>query len=146
MFYGTKFFGQVESVDRHLHIATRFHHFSLIPLVYQGSYIVIDNTHALRIPINFKSIAFAYLRLLIGAVIIVSILSMVIILSGSPIDRDAWWFVAACTGVIALSFTVAYYSFKFGKASAEKKAQMIAFIEKNKENIVKLGPMRVHAY
>lgn len=136
LIFGTKFFGQVETIDDHIHIATRFHHLLFIPLIYQGSFIVLDENQALRVPINLKSIAFACLRLSLVAVIIYATLVLMMMLSYSPIELDAWIAAACSAAVIILSFVAVYYSFQFGKASEQKKSQLLEMLAQNRADIM----------
>lgn len=143
LIYGTKFFGQIETIGKHIYVATRFHHIFLIPIVYQGSYIVVDDAHALRIPLNIKSILFAYFRVLLGIVFIFATLILMMLMSGPSWDNEVRIVALLTFGTMLLSLVGAFLSFRLGKSNESKKAYILEVLESNREKIVDLGGMHV---
>lgn len=143
LIWGTKFFGHVDSINDRIYVATRFHHCCLIPLVYQGSYIVIDDTHALPTSINFKSILFAYLRLALGISIIGAILPLILIVSDWSWDTEHVQIASIALAVIVLSSIVSVHSFKWTKANEETKTKIFNRIKTDQNKLVTIGPIRI---
>jgi hypothetical protein len=143
LIWGTKFFGYVDFIDEKAYVATRFHHCCLIPLIYQGSYIVINDTHALPTPFNLKSILFAYLRLALGVLIIAAIFPLLLLASDWSWNMDHLGITGGAIGVIILSSIASFYSFKLSKANEETQAKILNRIETENEKIAVIGPVKV---
>ncbi len=143
LIWGTKFFGYVDFIDERIHVATRFHHCCLIPLIYQGSYIVIDDTHVLPAPINLKSILFAYLRLALGMLIIAAIFPLILLASDWSWDMERLKIMGGAIGVIVLGSTLSFYSFRCAKANEETKMHILNRIKKEKDKIASIGPIQI---
>lgn len=66
LIYGTKLYGKVDIVPGLFHVETRFGHLWYFPILPLESYVVLgksgDGFNGVRIPLNVKSVVFAWLR------------------------------------------------------------------------------------
>lgn len=136
----------METTDGNILIATQFHHFMLIPLIYRGSYIVINGARVLRVPIHLKSILFAYLRAFLGVVCIVSCLPLIILASDFAWEKGRVAIMVCALGAIVLALWIARLSFRWGKASPTKAAEIKAYIHQNPSQVSTLEEGRVPVF
>ena len=78
--WGSRLYGKVDVVPGLFHVATKFGHINYFPLIPRMSFVVLrqdgDQWQGVPIPLNFKSVVFAWLRAgLLVATIIAAIMS-----------------------------------------------------------------------
>jgi hypothetical protein len=115
--YGSRLFGKVDVVPGLFHVETRFGHLWYIPLVPIESFIVFnksgDSWNGVNIPLNLKSVCYAWLRtLLMLAGIVGCGLAMANVKS-----RPEGWATPAILGICSLAAS-AVLAFHKGSALA----------------------------
>jgi hypothetical protein len=128
--FGQDYYGKVDVVPDLCYVATRFFHVNLIPLIPLESSIVLIGTgkgskpKTVKIALNFKSVLFAWLRMLltiglIGMTAVAAIETEQFVWRG-PVRVDAAdlakaWGVAVAMG-ISLLFTYRFNRAGYGRA------------------------------
>jgi hypothetical protein len=142
---GTRFCGKVDQVPGHFYVATLFAHLWWLPLAPLRSCLVFED-HAreddqdsavslryqvIRLPLSWKSLLFAYLRLILvvgwataGLFLLVFLLKVV--LPGQAAGGPAWWDDVALSGGLFVGLpTLLLASYRLTYAG-EKRALQLA--------------------
>lgn len=100
--YGSRLYGKVDVVPGFFHVETKFGHLWYIPLIPVGSYLILnksgDGWNGVQIPLNFKSICFAWLR---AASLVGGVVASIIALATAK-EGVEHWLTPAMVGVGSL--------------------------------------------
>jgi hypothetical protein len=126
--YGTRLMGKVDNVENLGYVSTQFFHLNFIPLIPTGSYLILaengDDFRGVSIPLSFKSILVAWLRVGSFLAFIGCTVGALVSLGSNKQDILAG---LAC-GAIALAsiatFVATYYLPFFSKASYSRAMQI----------------------
>ena len=127
---GTKLFGRVDDVDEHHYVATMFHHIFGVPLAFQGTYLITGtgehDYQAVRLPLSWKSVAFAYLRTFLFIFVVVGALAGI----DAVFERSSGSAVVAviCALVAWLGFALSY---RWGKATPGRRQELLHLLARH---------------
>ncbi len=122
--WGSRLYGKVDVVPGLFHVETKFGHLWYIPLIPFGSFLVLNKEgnawNGVRIPMSFKSILLAWLRigLLMG---VFSNALLTVALSGV---RDTWVVPAILCACFATAFALLKFHKFATRASYQRACQL----------------------
>jgi hypothetical protein len=132
--YGIDVFGRVDRVKGNggFSVGTRFFHIWWVPVIPLGSYVIVDEWEegfqGVHIPLNLKSLLFAWGR---GALGVAGVFSLLLMLVTSNVEQRVFFPVVACAaaGLIALSYLFTRASPHRARELAERLAAAAGLLE-----------------
>lgn len=151
---GTSLYGKVDQVPGLFHVATRFWHLNYIPLVPVESLIVFDKKSFVKIeneiravhspdiliPLNLRSVLFAWLRTILLVVSTVSsfltaLFVFLVCLGEIRMNEDDWLVVVAFAMISVLLFTILYFSYRFTRAGPLRALELARMADISPEEV-----------
>jgi hypothetical protein len=152
--FGKRLFGKVDRVRGRYHVATLCWHFCYLPLLPLGTFLVLQEemrgmtTHfrGVRIPFSWKSLLVAWSRSLLAFPFFISLVAIVIVVSGqSGHPNDTWlqrYGVVLVAAVISGMLWLPYLLPGIGRATARRADELARVAGTSQERTV--GGVQLH--
>jgi hypothetical protein len=106
---GSRLFGKVDHVPGHFHVATKFYHLNFIPLIPEGSWVVLEGSVKSRGlgtswqgvklgKLHWASVRMAWLRF---GLVVLAIVAPFVALAQAPVAAAAPLSIVAAAGAVA---------------------------------------------
>jgi hypothetical protein len=142
IYYGTNFFGKVDSVPGVFHVATKFGHIYYLPLVPSQSFLVLERTSSgirgIPIPFSWKSMLIAWVRVAFGAAAVISLIGLISLLNGRYTAMEV--VLTSLTLVAGVGVVVwSYLMHRVGRASYERAIELADYADFTEEGMIAIG-------
>ncbi len=123
VFFGTRTYGKVDQVPGLFYVATKFFYIQFVPLVPTESYLIFEGTEegdsfrGCQIPMNGKSVLFAWMRFILFIAAVVTGLIAVVELVSVAQGRTGWQRLVTMGLAAVLSAVGFWVSYRLAHAS-----------------------------
>ena len=132
IFFGTKSYGKVDSIPGVCHVATDFVHIQFLPLIPVGTYAVFSDRHRVRLPLSFKSILMAWLRVFL---MVSGVAAALFSVTGFAEHHSADGILAAVVTAAILCLIVLSYRLRSVGVASESRTRQLANLLQGSEGI-----------
>ena len=126
--YGTRLMGKVDQVENLGYVSTQFFHLNFVPLVPTGSYLILsengDDFRGVSIPLSFKSILVAWLRVGTFFTFVGFTIGAIVSLASNKQELLTGLACGAIAVASVATFVGTYYLPFFSKASYSRAMQI----------------------
>jgi len=137
--FGKRLLGRVDGLRSKYHVATRFWHVCYLPLIPRGSYIVLEHSmsgmtmtfRGIRIPLNIKSWAIAWLRTLLVFPLVMAVVGLITFpLEGGKYMKGYFFLIAVFVLISFLMFGL-YLVPGIGRATIARQTTIANLVNKS---------------